>query len=114
MSSLPVRGILAVLAGFFINVTVGAFYTFGNLMPYIVSYMRNSTDPTITYSDFATVNFVFGVMNGISLALAPLVVMPHFGHRGTVLIGGLLYSVGPLITRFTMDQGGNSIYFLLA
>ena len=104
MSSLPIRGILAVLAGFFINVTVGAFYTFGNLMPYIVSYMRNSTDPNITYSDFATVNFVFGIMNGISLALAPLIIMPYVGHRMTVLIGGLFYSVGPLITRFTMEK----------
>lgn len=50
-------------------------------------------------------NFVFGVTNGISLAAAPLVLIPHIGYRGTMVLGSILYSIGPLLTRYAMDQG---------
>ena len=46
---LPVRGILTVLGSFLSLLFLGAFYTFGNVMPYFVSYMRNVTGEDITY-----------------------------------------------------------------
>ena len=46
---LPVGGILTTLASFMSLLMLGAFYTFGNLMPYLVSYMRNATGEDITY-----------------------------------------------------------------
>ena len=46
---LPVGGILTVLGSFLSLLFLGAFYTFGNLMPYMVSYMRNVTGEDITY-----------------------------------------------------------------
>jgi hypothetical protein len=45
----PVEGILAVFGAFLIMLNLGAFYTFGNISPYMVSYMRNSTGEDITY-----------------------------------------------------------------
>ena len=47
---LPVGGILTTLASFMSLLMLGAFYTFGNLMPYLVSYMRNATGEDITYA----------------------------------------------------------------
>jgi hypothetical protein len=44
-----VTGVLVVLAGFVTNLMLGAFYSFGNLMPYMASYMRNQTDPDLVY-----------------------------------------------------------------
>ena len=46
---LPVRGILTVFGSFLSLLFLGAFYTFGNVMPYYVSYMRNVTGEDITY-----------------------------------------------------------------
>ena len=49
VKGLPVRGIVTVFGCFITHLMLGAFYTFGNIMPYLVSYMRAYTDPTITY-----------------------------------------------------------------
>ena len=43
------RGASVVFAGCMINIVLGAVYTFGNVMPYMASYMRNRTDTTIEY-----------------------------------------------------------------
>ena len=37
---IPWRGALALLGGFLIQLTLGSFYSFGNLMTYMTSYMR--------------------------------------------------------------------------
>jgi hypothetical protein len=47
--ALPVEAVLVVLAGFLANLMLGAFYSFGNIMPYMASYMRNHTDPELVY-----------------------------------------------------------------
>ena len=38
--SIPWRGILALIGGFLIQLTLGSFYSFGNMMTYLTSYMR--------------------------------------------------------------------------
>ena len=37
---IPWRGCLALLGGFLIQLTLGSFYSFGNMMTYMTSYMR--------------------------------------------------------------------------
>ncbi len=37
---IPWRGALALLGGFLIQLTLGSFYSFGNMMTYMTSYMR--------------------------------------------------------------------------
>ncbi len=37
---IPWRGVLALLGGFIIQLTLGSFYSFGNMMTYMTSYMR--------------------------------------------------------------------------
>ena len=39
-SSIRWRGVLALLGGFLIQLTLGSFYSFGNMMTYMTSYMR--------------------------------------------------------------------------
>ena len=38
--SIPWRGVLALIGGFLIQLTLGSFYSFGNMMTYLTSYMR--------------------------------------------------------------------------
>ena len=48
--SLPWRGVAAVLGGFLLQFTMGAFYSFGNMSTYMTSYMRQHGSPDITYT----------------------------------------------------------------
>ena len=44
------RGVAAVLGGFLLQFTMGAFYSFGNMSTYMTSYMRQHGSPHITYT----------------------------------------------------------------
>ena len=103
IGSVPLAGALTVAGSFLIMLNLGAFYTFGNVMPYLVSYMRNETGEDITYSQFSNVNLAFGISNGVSMFLAPLVLVHVIGNRGILLLGSVCYVVGCLLTRWTLD-----------
>ena len=47
---IPWRGVLAVIGCALVNIVLGAMLTFGNIMPYMASYMRsNEGFEDITY-----------------------------------------------------------------
>ena len=48
---------------------------------------------------------MFGVSNGLSLGLAPIVLIPLFEYRIVIILGGLFFTLGPFPTRFTLDWG---------
>ena len=48
------------------------FCSFGNMMTYLTSYMRQHGSPDLTYGDFIVVQSVWGVTQGL--------VMPLSGH----------------------------------
>ena len=55
------RGLLSLLGCFVVHLSLGSFYSFGNLTTYLTSYMKNTTSPDITYGDFVIVpsgNFI--------------------------------------------------------
>ena len=55
------RGLLSLLGCFVVHLSLGSFYSFGNLTTYMTSYMKNTTSPDITYGDFVIVpsgNFI--------------------------------------------------------
>ena len=43
---LPLLGIASVVGGFLLQFTMGTFYSFGNIMTYLVSYMREHGAPS--------------------------------------------------------------------
>ena len=49
------RGLLSLLGCFVVHLSLGSFYSFGNLTTYLTSYMKNTTAPDITYGDFVIV-----------------------------------------------------------
>ena len=54
------RGILALLGCFVVHLSLGSFYSFGNLTTYMTSFMKNTTSPNITYGDFVIVQSGMG------------------------------------------------------
>ena len=57
------------------------------------------------FSDFASVNLMFGVSNGFSLGLAPVLLIPLLGYRTVIILGSIFFTLGPFLTRFTLDWG---------
>ncbi|KAL8603386.1 hypothetical protein ACOMHN_004237 [Nucella lapillus] len=43
---IPIRGVLAVIGGFIIHLTIGTQLTYGNTNPYFVSYIRQKSSPS--------------------------------------------------------------------
>ena len=41
MSDYPTPGVLSIVGGFLIQLTLGTIVSFGNIVPYMVSYIRN-------------------------------------------------------------------------
>jgi hypothetical protein len=44
-------GVLALIGGFSLHLTLGTLYCFGNLTSYMTSYLRHHVHPNIQYSD---------------------------------------------------------------
>jgi hypothetical protein len=44
-------GVLALIGGFSLHLTLGTLYCFGNLTSYMTSYLRHHVHPGIQYSD---------------------------------------------------------------
>ncbi|XP_067670074.1 oxalate:formate antiporter-like [Haliotis asinina] len=100
----PVRGMLTVIGGFLIHSTLSTGYIFGNMTPYLTSYLRaRSGSSDATYSETVWIS----TANYLSLALC----MPILGWieqklspRICTLIGGLIFSSGMVLTYFTMQH----------
>ncbi|XP_046552619.1 oxalate:formate antiporter-like [Haliotis rubra] len=104
LRTLPVRGVLTVIGGFLIHSTISTGYIFGNMTPYLTSYLRarsGSTDATypetvwISTANYLTLAFFMPILGWIEQKLTP---------RICTLIGGLIFSSGMLITYFTMQH----------
>ena len=61
---------LTLVAGFLIFFANGAYYTFSNMSPYIISYLRSESNATVRYSDVKWIT----LMQTLSGAFASLFV----------------------------------------
>ncbi|XP_070557984.1 apicoplast pyruvate carrier 1-like isoform X2 [Ptychodera flava] len=87
------RGMVAVVGGILIHLTLGTFYTFGNLSPYLTSYIRERSKPSDLTYEMATWIFASaGVMQGSFMYFGGLL-DKKIGARLTVLIGSIIQSI---------------------
>uniref|UniRef100_A0A2C9L5X0 Major facilitator superfamily (MFS) profile domain-containing protein n=1 Tax=Biomphalaria glabrata TaxID=6526 RepID=A0A2C9L5X0_BIOGL len=98
------RGMLVVAGGILIHLSLGTVYTFGNLNPYITSYMRNyGSASSLTYTECSWV-FALGAMGqGASMAVGG-VIERKIGPKLTALLGGWCMSLGVMLTYFAVKQ----------
>ena len=93
----------AVIAScFLVNLTVGSLYAVGNMIPYVVSYIRINSSPhdlrlnTVTY---IYASQAVGV--GLAMVLGGLLDR-YIGPRLVVLLGGLIMTTGALLSYVTI------------
>ncbi|CAH1782091.1 unnamed protein product [Owenia fusiformis] len=104
------RGWLAVIGGVLVHLTLGTLYTFGNMTPYITSYIRARSEPTgLRYSEGVWIFAISGGSQGAAMFLGG-VFAKKIGPRLTTLLGAWIMSLGTLLTYFTIKS---SFYVLL-
>ncbi|XP_046378141.2 oxalate:formate antiporter-like isoform X1 [Haliotis rufescens] len=93
-----------IIGGVLIHLTLGTLYTFGNMNPYITSYLRYKLPASDTdYSDTAWVNSASFIGIGLPIVLAGEI-YDRFGPRKTVSFGCLLMSGGIALTYVTIKH----------
>ena len=90
------------MAGFLVHLTLGTLYTFGNIVPYVVSYIRQRSHPADLSAE--TGAWVFA-LTGVGLGGSMLFggwLERKIGPRFSTLAGGWLMSAGVLLSYFTI------------
>ena len=101
---LVLRGILVVVGGFLVTLTLGSMYTIGNVAPYIVSYIRNQSHPSDLRQ--ATASWIYAcTVTGLGCtAFIGGLLVNKIGPRLTTLLGGWIMSIGVILTYFTLKM----------
>ena len=95
--------LLVLSSCFLVHLSIGTLYTYGNLVPYIVSYVRVHSSPkTLRFTDTPYVYACQIAGQGSSMILGGLLER-RFGPRLITLAGGLLMSVGVALTYFSIQ-----------
>ncbi|XP_076456383.1 apicoplast pyruvate carrier 1-like [Babylonia areolata] len=99
---LPVKGIMTIVGGFLVHLTLGTQLTYGNTNPYLVSYIRNSSSPSdLQYIDGIWVQACMLMGQGVSMFLGGVLEV-RLGPRFATLIGAWFLSAGVLLTYLTV------------
>lgn len=99
------RSILVVLGGILVHLVLGAVGTYGNMAPYLVSYLRaRGSSSTLSYEKASWIVSSRAISQAIGLFIVGLI-ESKIGPRLTVLIGCLSYSGGMALTYITLDNG---------
>ncbi|XP_069119495.1 oxalate:formate antiporter-like isoform X2 [Argopecten irradians] len=96
------RGYVVIVGGILVHLSLGTVYTFGNMTPYMTSYMRQkNVSADLTYADSLWILAASAIGQGTSVFIGGLI-QRKLGTRITTLIGGWLSSAGVLLTYFTI------------
>ncbi|KAK3801052.1 hypothetical protein RRG08_013449 [Elysia crispata] len=97
------RGVLVVAGGILVHLSLGTLYTFGNLNPYLTSYMRwTGTAPDLKNTECTWVFAAAAMGQGLVMSLGG-VIQSKLGPRLTCLLGSWWMSFGVLMTYFTIE-----------
>ena len=97
------RGILVVLGGFMVHLTLGTIYTFGNIAPYIASYIHNQSHPRDLRQAMTSWIFACNLIGqGGAMFLGGWLV-GKIGPRLTTLLGSAIMSTGVLVTYVLIE-----------
>jgi len=97
------RGIFMVFGAFLVHLTLGTIYTFGNMTPYIASYMRIHQGLDVSLTDMSWIYAAMVSCQGL-LMVTGGVLERRLGPMATSLLGCTLMSSGVALTYFTIDM----------
>ena len=96
------RGYQAVAGGMCIHLMIGAFYLWGSLGTYVVSYFRKRNNPDLTYD---TANFIFPVSTCMNCLCnyAGLWASSRFGSRKATFFFSMLNILAVFLSSLVQD-----------
>lgn len=93
------------LGGFLIQLSIGSFLTFGNLIPYITSFLRVNENLKVRYSETIWIatsyNFAFSLSNLLSGLINSTF---DLNPKIFILIGTVISTVGVCCTYFSIQH----------
>jgi MFS family permease len=92
------RGALVLVGGFLVHLTLGTIYTFGNIAPYIVSYIHNQSHPRDLRQATTSWIFACSLMGQGGAMFVGGWLVGKIGPRLTTLLGSAIMSTGVLVT----------------
>ena len=88
--TIPPWGVAAVFGGFLLQFTMGAFYSFGNMSTYMVSYMRQYGSPNLTYTEFIVVQSAWGMTQGTVMPFSGFLIR-LIGEKAAMTLGATIF-----------------------
>ncbi|XP_071820269.1 apicoplast pyruvate carrier 1-like isoform X2 [Apostichopus japonicus] len=103
MCNLPLKGIAAVVGGILITMTTGSYQCFGNLAPYLVSYIRKHGSPrNLNYLRGQNIFAVMMVTETIFMIINSYIERMT-GFRLAVFIGTTTLTCGYFLTAYAIN-----------
>ena len=99
---LVLRAIFVVMGGFLVHFTLGTIYTFGNMAPYIVSYVRNQSHPEDLEDTTSTWVFACALIGQGGAMFFGGWLVNKIGPRFTTLLGSWIMSAGVALSFFAI------------
>lgn len=94
---MEIKGAACVFGAVLINLTLGTFYSIGNVMPYIASYMRNNGNESVTteLASWITATFLLGQA---FFMIVGSWVEGSFGSRVACILGCIIQTTSTALT----------------
>ena len=91
-----------IVGGILVHLSLGTLYTFGNLSPYIVSYIRNRSHPADLHSTTSTWIYACALSGQAGSMFVGGWLYAKIGPRWTTLLGSWIMSAGVLLSYFAI------------
>ncbi|XP_076371130.1 apicoplast pyruvate carrier 1-like [Tachypleus tridentatus] len=99
---MDVRPLISVAGCFLIYLAVGTILTFGNLTPYLTSYLRARVKKDITYEETSWIFYAF--ISTCSMLYFGGKLGGVIGRRWTIIIGSCIFSFGIAVTYWSIQH----------
>lgn len=97
-----VRSISCVFGALLINLTLGTFYSIGNLVPYVASYMKNNGNPNVTSEHGTWITSAFLLGQGIFIIIGSHLEQ-RFNNRIACSVGCIIHCLSTFLTKFALN-----------
>ncbi|XP_076319189.1 apicoplast pyruvate carrier 1-like [Tachypleus tridentatus] len=101
MQEMKARPFVAVSGCFLIYLGLGLIHLFGNIIPYLTSYLRERVDRNTTYEQTAWLIYTTESIG--SFFFCGVWLAERIGHRSSILIGTVIYSIGTAATYWSIQ-----------
>ena len=101
LSPEKIDGVLSLIGGFCLHLTLGTLYCFGNLNTYMTSYLRKYVHPGIEYSDMIWIPCLATISQGTFMTYSGHL-EELIGIRWTIITGATIMSAGVLLTSISI------------